>query len=159
MTTTTVLLLLLSVILAGGVSFFQYFYKAKTSSKINWFLAFLRFIAIFGLLVLLINPILTRKSFETIKIPLPIVVDNSSSIIELNSNESALETYKKLTSNSALQEKYEVQSYQFSSELESAETYDFKGTQTRIDGVGKGLKSIHKSVNHPTVIISDGNQT
>src|SRR5690606_6812184 len=57
------------------------------------------------------------------------------------------------------QEKYEVQSYQFSSELESAETYDFKGTQTRIDGVGKGLKSIHKSVNHPTVIITDGNQT
>ena len=159
MTTNTVLLLLLSVILAGGVAFFQYFYKAKSNSKINWFLAFLRFIAIFGLLVLLINPILTRKSFETIKIPLPIVVDNSSSITELNSNESALEVYKKLTSNSALQEKYEVQSYQFSSELESAETYDFKGTQTRIDGVGKGLKSIQKSVNHPTVIISDGNQT
>ncbi len=159
MTTTTVLLLLLSVTLAGGVSFFQYFYKAKTHSKINWLLAFLRFIAIFGLFVLLINPILTRKSFETIKIPLPIVVDNSSSVIELNSNESALEVYKKLTSNSQLQEKYEVQSYQFSSELESSETYDFKGTQTRIDGVGRGLKSVHKSINHPTVLITDGNQT
>jgi hypothetical protein len=159
MTTTTVLLLLLSVILAGGVSFFQYFYKAKTHSKINWFLAFLRFIAVFGLLVLLINPILTRKSFETIKIPLPIVVDNSSSVIELKANESAIEVYKKLTSNADLKDKFDVQSYQFSNELESSESYDFKGTQTRIDGVGKGLKSIHKSVNHPTVILTDGNQT
>lgn len=159
MTTTTVLLLLLSIILAGGVSFFQYFYKAKSQSKIIWLLAFLRFIAIFGLLVLLINPILTRKSFETIKIPLPIVVDNSSSVIELKANESALEVYKKLTSNADLKEKFDVQSYQFSNELESSESYDFKGTQTRIDGVGKGLKSIHKSVNHPTIIITDGNQT
>lgn len=159
MSSTTVFLLIISVILAGGVSFFQYFYKAKSQSKINWLLAFLRFIAIFGLLVLLINPILTRKSFETIKIPLPIVVDNSSSVIELKANESALEVYKKLTSNADLKEKFDVQSYQFSNELESSESYDFKGTQTRIDGVGKGLKSIHKSVNHPTVIITDGNQT
>lgn len=122
-------------------------------------MAFLRFIAIFGLLVLLINPILTQKSFETVKIPLPIVVDNSSSIVELKSNESALEVYKKLTSNADLKDKFDVQSYQFSNELESSESYDFKGTQTRIDGVGKGLKSIHKSVNHPTVIVTDGNQT
>ncbi|MBP6584758.1 MAG: hypothetical protein KA215_03735, partial [Flavobacterium sp.] len=78
MTTNTVLLLLLSVLLAGGVSFFQYFYKAKSNSKINLILAFLRFCSIFGLLLLLINPIITRKSFETIKIPLPVVVDNSS---------------------------------------------------------------------------------
>lgn len=159
MTSSTVLLLLLSVLLAGAVSFFQYFYKAKSKSKVNWFLAFLRFIAVFGLLVLLINPILTRKSFETVKIPLPIVVDNSSSIVELKSNESALEVYKKLTSNADLKDKFDVQSYQFSNELESSESYDFKGTQTRIDGVGKGLKSIHKSVNHPTVIVTDGNQT
>ncbi|WP_321538781.1 hypothetical protein [Flavobacterium piscinae] len=159
MTTTTVLLLLLSVLIAGGVSFFQYFYKTKTNSKVYWLLAFLRFVAVFGLLILLINPILTRKSFETIKIPLPIVVDNSSSVIELKANESALDVYKKLTSNADLQDKFEVQSYQFSSELESSESYDFKGTQTRIDGVGKGLKSIHKSINHPTVIITDGNQT
>ncbi|MBN8566838.1 MAG: hypothetical protein J0M25_08920, partial [Flavobacteriales bacterium] len=93
------------------------------------------------------------------KIPLPIVVDNSSSVIELKANESALEVYKKLTSNADLKEKFDVQSYQFSNELESSESYDFKGTQTRIDGVGKGLKSIHKSVNHPTIIITDGNQT
>lgn len=159
MSSTTVFLLLLSVILAGGVSFFQYFYKVKSQSKINWLLAFLRFIAVLGLLVLLINPILTQKSFETIKIPLPIVVDNSSSVIELKANESALEGYKKIATNADINEKFDVQSYQFSSELEPSELFEFNGTQTRIDLVGKGLKSIHKSVNHPTIIISDGNQT
>jgi hypothetical protein len=159
MTTTTVLLLILSVLLAGGVSFFQYFYKAKSNSKINWILAFLRFCSIFGLLMLLINPIITRKSFETIKIPLPVVVDNSSSVAEFKANDIALEVYQKIVSNAELKEKFDIQSYQFSAELEASETFDFKGTQTRIDGVGKGLKSIHKSINHPTVIITDGNQT
>lgn len=159
MTTTTVLLLLLSVILAGGVSFFQYFYKSKNQSKINWLLAFLRFTAVFGLLVLLINPILTRKSFETIKVPLPVVVDNSSSVVELKADKAAAEVYKKLIANTGLQEKYEVQPYQFSNELEPVQELNFNGTQTRIERIGKGLKSIHKSINHPTVLITDGNQT
>ncbi len=159
MTTTTLLLLLLSVILAGGVSFFQYFYKAKSNSKVNWLLAFVRFIAVFGLLVLLINPILTRKSFETIKVPLPVVVDNSSSVAELKADKAAVEVYKKLTANTDLQEKYEVQSYQFSNELEPVQELNFNGTQTRIERIGKGLKSIHKSIHHPTVLITDGNQT
>ncbi|MFV8335494.1 hypothetical protein ACNQF7_05320 [Flavobacterium sp. RSP29] len=159
MTTTTLLLLLLSLLIAGGLSFFQYIYKAKNKSKIGWFLAFLRFLSIFGILLLLINPILTKNTLKTVKTPLPIVVDNSSSISYLNANEKALELYKKIQSNSDLQEKFDVQSYQFSDDFEPAETFDFKGTQTNIDVVAKNLKSIYKNAIYPTVIITDGNQT
>ncbi|MFV8392185.1 hypothetical protein [Flavobacterium sp. LB2P6] len=159
MTTNTLLLLLLSLLIAGGLSFFQYIYKAKNKSKIGWFLAFLRFSSIFGILLLLINPILTKNTLETVKIPLPIVVDNSSSISFLNANEKALELYKKIQSNSDLQEKFDVQSYQFSDDFEPAETFDFKGTQTNIDVVAKNLKSIYKNAIYPTVLITDGNQT
>lgn len=159
MTTTTLLLLLLSILIAGGLSFFQYIYKAKNKSKIGWFLAFLRFLSIFGILLLLINPIITRNTLETVKTPLPITVDNSSSITFLDANEKTIELYKKIKSNSDLRKKFDVQSYQFSDDFEPTETFNFKGTQTNIDVVAKNLKSIYKNTIYPTVLITDGNQT
>ncbi|TRX16480.1 hypothetical protein [Flavobacterium franklandianum] len=159
MTTNTILLLLLSLLIAGSLSFFQYFYKAKTKSKVNLVLAFLRFLSIFGILLLLINPIMSRKTLETIKTPLPIVVDNSSSIVGLKANETALELYKKLSQNKELQDKFDIQSYQFGNEFEQSEKFDFKGTQTNLDEVAKNLKSIYKNTIFPTVLITDGNQT
>ncbi len=159
MTTTTLLLLLLSVIVACGVVFFQYFYKAKNQSNVTWLLAFLRFIAVFGLLVLLINPILSRKTFDTIKTPLPIVVDNSSSIADLKASETALSLYKTLTSNSALREKFDIQSYRFDADFQASDAFDFKGKQTNVEEVAKNVNSINKNATFPTVVITDGNQT
>jgi hypothetical protein len=159
MTTTTILLIILSLLIAAGLSFYQYLYKAKNKSKVNLFLAFLRFLSIFGILLLLINPIVTRNTLVIVKTPLPIVVDNSSSVIFLNAEKKALELYQKLKSNKALQEKFDIQSYQFDSEFESSEQFNFKGTQTNLDAIAKNLKSINKNVVFPMVIITDGNQT
>ncbi len=159
MTTTTLLLLLLSVIVACAVVFFQYFYKAKNQSNVTWLLAFLRFIAVFGLLVLLINQILSRKTFDTIKTPLPIVVDNSSSIADLKASETALSLYKTLTSNSALREKFDIQSYRFDADFQASDAFDFKGKQTNVEEVAKNVNSINKNATFPTVVITDGNQT
>ncbi len=159
MTINTILLLIISLLVAGGLSFFQYYYKAKTKSKVNLVLAFLRFSSIFGILLLLINPIMSRKTLETIKTPLPIVVDNSSSIIDLKSNAMALELYKKFFQNKDLQEKFDMQSYRFDSEFEQSGEFNFKGTQTNLDEVAKNLKSIYKNTAFPTVLITDGNQT
>ncbi|MFV8442041.1 hypothetical protein [Flavobacterium sp. LB2P44] len=159
MTTNTILLLLLSLLIAGGLSFYQYIYKAKNKSKVGWFLAFLRFMSIFGILLLLINPILTKNTLETVKTPLPIVIDNSSSISFLNANIKALELHKKIQSNSDLKKKFDVQSYQFSDDFEPTTLFNFKGIQTNIDVVAKNLKSIYRNTNYPTVLITDGNQT
>ena len=159
MTTNTILLLLLSLLLAGGVSFYHYFYRNKNHSKINWVLAFLRFISIFGLLLLLINPILSRTSIEIIKIPLVVVVDNSSSIESLEANETAIALSEKINANTKLKDKFDVQNFQFSAALTSTDTLNFKGSQSRLDLVGKGLKNNFKRINHATVLISDGNQT
>jgi len=159
MITNTLLLLLLSLVIAGGLSYFQYFFKAKSYSKVNMLLAFLRFLAIFGLLILLINPVITKNSLEVTKTPLAIAVDNSSSIASLKSDKKVAELYQKLISHPALQDKFEIQSYQFDSEFKSSEKFDFKGKQTNLDEVAKNLKSINKNLIFPTVIITDGNQT
>lgn len=159
MTTNTILLLLLSLLVAAGLSFYLYFYKAKNKSNLNLFLAFLRFLSIFGILLLLINPIINRNTLEIVKTPLPIVMDNSSSVDFLNAKEKALELYKKLVSNKALQEKFDIQSYQFDSEFQQSEQFDFKGTQTNLDRIGQDLRKVNKNISFPTVIITDGNQT
>ena len=159
MTTNTILLLLLSLLIASGLSYFHYYYKAKTKSKVNLVLAFLRFLSIFAILLVLINPIITRKTLEIVKTPLAIVVDNSSSIIDLKAKETALKSYKKLIQNKDVQEKFDVQSYQFDSEFQSSGSFNFKGTQTNLDEVAKNLKSIYKNTIFPTVLITDGNQT
>ncbi|MBP6557354.1 MAG: hypothetical protein KAX93_02205 [Flavobacterium sp.] len=159
MTTNTVLLILLSLGIAFAVSFYQYLYKAKSKSKVTLLLAFLRFFSVFGLLLLLINPIITRKTVETVKTPLPIVIDNSASMVDLKSDKQALELFERLKDNSALNDKFEVQTYQFDADFLPSDTIDFKGTQSNIDVVAKSLKNIYKNQTFPTILISDGNQT
>lgn len=159
MTTYTVLLILLSLLIAGAFSFYSYFYKAKIKLKIHFVLALFRFITVFGILLLLINPIISTKSIEIVKTPLVIAVDNSSSIANLKATKTATELYEKLISNSDLNAKFAIQSYRFDSDFECSTLFDFKGKQTNIDAVAKNSKSINKNTIFPTILISDGNQT
>lgn len=159
MTTSTILLLILSVIIAAGLSFYQYLYKVKNQSKLNWFLAFLRFITLFSIFLLLINPIISRKITEIKKTPLPIVVDNSKSISELKATKEASELYLKIAENKAISEKYDVQLFSFAEEFQSLEKLDFKGNQSHLDGVAKNLKQLYRNTNYPVVLFTDGNQT
>lgn len=159
MTSNTILLIFLSLLIAGGYSYYNYFYKAKIKLKVHLVLALLRFITVFSILLLLINPIITNKTLEIIKTPLVIAVDNSSSISNLKATQTAAELYENLSSNSELKDKYDIQSYRFDSDFESSDTFDFKGTQTNIDAVAKNSKSINKNSIFPTVLITDGNQT
>lgn len=159
MNTTTILLLLVSILIAAGLSFYQYFYQVKSKSNSTLLLAFLRFFSIFGLLLLLINPIISKKIVETVKTPLPIVIDNSASISDLKADKIAMEVFKKLSENNDLADKFDVQTFQFDSDFLPADTIDFKGKQSNIDIVAKNLKNIYKNQLYPTVLISDGNQT
>jgi hypothetical protein len=159
MNATTILLLIVSILIAAGLSFYQYLYKVKSRSRVTLLLAFLRFFSIFGLLLLLINPIITRKTVETVKTPLPIVIDNSASIADLKADKSAMELFQKLSGNKDLAEKFDVQTYQFDNDFLPSDTIDFKGTQSNIDVVAKSLKNIYKNQFYPTVLITDGNQT
>jgi len=159
MTTSTILLILLSFIISGVVAFYQYLFKAVNQNKTNWLLAFLRFISVFSLLLLLINPVVSRKVIETNKIPLAIVADNYRSISELKANAVALKLFEKLNSNSALKEKFEIQSYTFDDTFVAGKSLDFKGNQSNIHDVAVNLKQLNKNAFYPVVLVTDGNQT
>lgn len=159
MTTSTLLLFVLSFVIAVGLSYYHYLYKANDTSKTTYLLAFLRFISVFGILILLINPIITASNFEIVKPPLVLVVDNSKSIKELNAEKDALKVIEKVKTNSELNDKFDIQLFQFDNEFLSSDSLTFIGTKSRISEVGKSLKSIFRNKKFPTLLISDGNQT
>lgn len=158
MTTSTVLLLILSAIVALGLSFYQYLFKAKKGSRVLYFLAFLRFITIFSILLLLINPIITSRDFETEKTPLPVLVDNSQSIAELGQDSLAKMLIQKLD-DSPLKDKYDLQVYTFDEGFEAGKAPDFKGKQTHISQAAQNLKQFYRNTTYPVILLSDGNQT
>ena len=82
METITVLYIILAAIVALALVVLQYVYKQKAKSKIYLLLAFFRFIGVFGVLLLLINPQFSQKSYSLEKPNLVILADNSSSISE-----------------------------------------------------------------------------
>jgi hypothetical protein len=159
MTSSTILLILLSIIISGVVAFYQYLFKVDNQNKTNWLLAFLRFISVFSLLLLIINPVVSRKIVETNKIPLAIVADNSRSITELKATTDALKLVETLNSNSALKEKFEIQNYTFDETFIAGKPLDFKGNQSNIHDVAVNLKQLNKNAFYPVVLITDGNQT
>ena len=159
MTINTVILLILSGFAAIALSYFQYFFKAKSKSKANLLLAFLRSIAIFCILALLINPSIVKKSYQVEKPFLIVAVDNSSSINLLSSKSEAEQTLKKIIDNSDLAEKFEVKQYQFDKDLSVLDSLNFQGRQTNIAQVGAQLTKIYRNTAIATILLTDGNQT
>ncbi|MCG9792705.1 hypothetical protein [Flavobacterium algicola] len=156
---STMLFLILSVLVAGGLSFIQYLYKAKSDSRLNFLLAFLRFLSLLAIFILLINPIFTTNKLETVKPPLAIIVDNSSSIKYLSASESASDIYTFLVNNKDLADKFAIQSFRFDSEFIPSSSFNYKGNQTNFDGISKNLKNYYRSQTYPSIVITDGNQT
>ncbi|UOV55780.1 hypothetical protein, partial [Flavobacterium psychrophilum] len=139
--------------------FYQYFYKNKNYNKVNFLLALLRFISIFSIILLLINPVISRKTYETSKTPLPIIVDNSQSISELKQEKISKELSQKLLENTQLNDKYDVQLFSFDNDFYTNKPIDYKGKQTNIHKVAQNMKQLYRNQNFPIVLLSDGNQT
>ncbi len=158
MTIATIFLIILSLIVAAAASWFQYFFRTNTSSITKW-LAILRALAIFLLLLLLINPRIVRHNYETIKTPLALVVDNSQSIKYLKADATSNEIFEKLSSNSSLKEKFEIQTYKIDNALENSSIFDYSGKQSDLEQVGKTLSAVNHNQKYPAVFITDGNQT
>ena len=159
MTTSTVLLIIVSALVAFAVSCYQYLFKAKKKSPVFFFLAFLRFITLMAVFLLLINPVVTKQDYETVKTPLPVLLDNSQSVKELGQDSIAKLLSQKITSNKALNEKYDVQLYTFDEGFEVGKEPDFTGKQTHIDQAVQNLKQFYRNTSYPVILLSDGNQT
>ncbi|WP_417874740.1 VWA domain-containing protein [Xanthomarina gelatinilytica] len=159
MQTETIIYIIISVIIALLVALFQYKYKVKQLSNRQMVLAVLRFVSVFSLLVLLINPKFESKNVYLEKPNLVLAVDNSSSITYLKQDDNALNLLDKIISHPQVQEKFDVQVYAFGDQVSLTDSLNFKQKQSNLDVVFKEFNQIYKQSISPTVLITDGNQT
>ncbi|MFW2377363.1 MAG: VWA domain-containing protein, partial [Cellulophaga baltica] len=69
----TILLVFLAAFVAVGVVIFQYYYKVKKRGKHIILLSFLRFMALFSLFIVLINPKFKKVDYTVAKANLVVV--------------------------------------------------------------------------------------
>ena len=157
-TNLTILYIIASGILALFVALFQYIYKMKRN-LINWSLATLRFVTVFSLLLLIINPKFDKNVIKVVKPILAVAVDNSQSIKYLNKDSLSKLATELILGNSGLSEKYDIKTYSFGKQLNQNKFLNFNEKQTNITKAIQDIESIHESQIAPIVLISDGNQT
>lgn len=159
MESQTILLIFLAAISALGIAVFQYLKSKKERTKRSFMLALLRFVSIFGILLLLINPKFTNTSYVLEKSNLVLAVDNSQSINYFKSTDEVTAFVASIRENKNIQEKYNISTFTFGNKLKAQDTFSFSENQTDVTSAFKELQDIYKAKVAPTVIITDGNQT
>tara|TARA_R100000322_G_scaffold76736_1_gene48116 strand:+ start:446 stop:2479 length:2034 start_codon:yes stop_codon:yes gene_type:complete len=159
MESQTILLIFLAAISALGIAVFQYLKSKKERTKRSYMLALLRFVSIFGILLLLINPKFTNTSYVLEKSNLVLAVDNSQSINYFKSTDEVTAFVASIRENKNIQEKYNISTFTFGNTLKAQDTFSFSENQTNVTSAFKELQDIYKGKVAPTVIITDGNQT
>jgi len=159
MSLLTILYIVLAIILAFSLAFFQYFYKTKHRNKRNILLAILRFLAIFALLLLLINPKIKSQQLIEILPTLNVVIDNSSSIAYTKQQNKIIELIGKLKNNAIINKKFNVNYYALTDDLYQQDSFSFDNSKTNILKALQTLTSFNKETIAPTILVTDGNQT
>lgn len=159
MQTETILLIIGAGILSLAIALFQYNYRAKNRNKKNLFFAFLRFLSVFVLLILLINPTFKQKTYYTEKPNLVIAVDNSASIKHLQQDQLVSNLTQTIKEDQGLNDRFDIRYYSFAENLRDSLPLTFDQKQTNISKILQDLDQIYKKGIAPTVLITDGNQT
>jgi hypothetical protein len=155
----TVFLILFAAILALGLVIFQYYYKSRSKGFLYIGLSFLRFIALFCVFLLLINPKITKEQYSLEKANLIILADNSSSIGQANGVNELINAKKLINENTNIAEKFNVSEYIFGTELNSLDSLSFTEKATNIGRALSSLNEIFAGSTSAILILTDGNQT
>lgn len=153
------LYLVLAAFSALFLAIFQYLYKSKEKSQLNYWLSFLRFLTFFTLFILLINPSIKKRVIEVVKPHLLVAVDNSASIKYNKEEKEVRHIIEVFKTNSALNSIYNIEYYSFGKEVQIIDSLTFNETQTNISKPLQNFSQIYKEGVNPVVLITDGNAT
>ncbi|WP_418603900.1 VWA domain-containing protein [Hwangdonia sp.] len=159
MQTETILYIIIAGIIALLLALFQYIKGSQKISKLNVLFSFLRFVTLFSVFLLLINPKFEQLTLTTEKPNLVIAIDNSSSIKHLKQDENTLNVVDRLSQNKELSTKFNISKYTFGEQLKPFDSLRFTEKQTNISDAFSQLSEVYSDANTASVLISDGNQT
>jgi hypothetical protein len=156
--TQTLFYIIIAGIAALLLALFQYLYKSK-KSKLYLVFTFLRFVTIFAILLLLINPKFEKVTFYNEKPNLVVAIDNSESIMHLNQDNSTNQLINTLKNNAELNQRFDLEYYTFGNTINTNDSLAFNEPQTNISRAFRDLSQIYKNTTAPTILLTDGNQT
>ncbi len=159
MQTTTLVGLFLAALITLLIVFYQYFYKSKRNRKLQIPLAVLRFIGVFGVFLLLLNPSFTKTSLLIEKQDLIILLDDSYSIKSGDAEEQMVSLREQLIANDQLAERFDLFTYSFGRELRNSDSLSFEEKATNISKALSSVNSAFKGNTASVVLLTDGNQT
>ncbi|MCZ4318989.1 VWA domain-containing protein [Aequorivita viscosa] len=159
MTTETILYIILAGVLSAALAVFMYGYKSKQKGSLRWILGTLRFVTLFLILLLLINPKFKSETYTIGKPKLPVLIDNSTSIGELGQKDNVAQILQNLKENSELNDKFDLSYYSFGSDFRESDSLSFKEKNTNISKALSLTNNLFKNQTAPTILITDGNQT
>ncbi len=137
----------------------MYGYKTKYSKSLRWIFGVLRFITLFSLLLLLINPKFKSESYSIEKPKLPVLVDNSASIAELKKTDQVSALLEKLKNSKELNEKFDLSFFSFGSDFGELDSLSFLEKNSNLSKALDATNELFKNETAPTIFITDGNQT
>ena len=157
----TILYLTLAAILALGFVFFTYFFRNKNRGRHTYFLGVVRFISIFTLLVLLVNPQIRHVELETVRPELVLLVDGTESIENLEQRDSLKSRVEKIKENETLNSRFEISEYYFGADvsLSNNESLAIDRNKTDIQNAITQINKLYKDKPTALVVFSDGNST
>ena len=157
MTASTGIYIILLGIIALGAALFLYFYKPERSKNLRLLLSGLRFISIFSALLLLLNPSFKQVSYLTVKPKLVLAVDNSASMRLLGDTLQLKQAVRDIQNNKALKERFDIDTYTFSTDVATRDSLTFDKEQTNIAKSITTFDKVYKNQEYTTVFITDGN--
>ena len=153
------LYILLAVVGAFILAVFQYIFKSKEKSQLNYWLSFLRFLTLLSIGILFINPSVEKRIVEIVKPKLLVAVDNSASIKYNSLNSTVNNVLESVRSNSVLNETYTIDYYSFGNDIKTLDSLTFNDSETNISKPLQDFSKIYKGGVNPVILITDGNST
>ncbi|WP_151894189.1 VWA domain-containing protein [Patiriisocius marinistellae] len=155
----TILYIVIAVVISLIISVFMYGYKSRYTGNLRWLFGALRFVTLFSILLLLINPKFKSETYTVVKPQLPIVLDNSSSITELGQTENVAQVLNALENSETLNERFDVSYFQFGNGFTAFDSLSFLENNTNISKAFSSINELYETNGVPLLLVSDGNQT
>ncbi|MCS7077426.1 MAG: hypothetical protein NZ455_11990 [Bacteroidia bacterium] len=144
---------LLCALIAAGFSLLLYRFKKETefSTQIRWILTLLRFLSVFLILLLLLEPSWYKTYSKIQKPTILLIQDNSQSLLAQKDSAYLKGLYisemKKVLQNPSLQEKAYFETHLFDKTLhlnKPIDSLNFKGTQTHLSDAAQEIYNLYQ---------------
>ena len=149
----------IAFVLSGSLGYYQYYYRVKKLTKVSFLLVIIRSLVFFLLILLFLNPSITKESIINQKAKLSVLVDNSSSITFFKKDSLVHAILQNFKTHKKLNKRFDINYYSFGNLFQQSDSFSFDENQTDISMPLERIYKIQKNTSNAIVLLSDGNQT